>query len=80
MNSKRRILEEISFQEDQKNMLICIRFNYYRFDQNKVEYKQPIYKEKNRFSKIDKEKHKVFTDPRNILTNPMKRGTSSYPK
>jgi len=44
-----------------------------------VEYDKPIHQAKNKFSKIDREKHKVITEPKNIQTNPMKRGTSAYP-
>jgi len=41
--------------------------------------KEPIYKDKPRTTYVDKETKKVIINNRNILTNPPKKGTSSFP-
>lgn len=51
--------------------------DYFRF--NPWINKDPIYKEPPRTTYYDKEKKKVIINNRNILTNPPKKGTSSFP-
>ena len=57
---------------------ILIIFSYSRDDQKK-EYKQPLYFERDKKLKIDKEMKTVYTENRNIQTNPPKYGTAAYP-
>jgi len=52
---------------------------WFDFKEHKKEYKEPITKERNRFLKINKEKHKVITEPIGFLVNGSQKGTSSTP-